>query len=75
VCIVRHIDNTRGPDDDLERMNRILLLGYLILAALVLVFVAMVMEQIRPSDARMLAVTLVLLAVADVALRRRPQRD
>jgi hypothetical protein len=56
-------------------MNRILVVGYLILTALVLVFVAMVMEQIRPSDARMLAVVLVLLAVADVALRRRPQRD
>jgi hypothetical protein len=56
-------------------MNRLLLLGYLILTALVLVFVAMVMEQIPPGDARMLAVILVLLAVADVALRRRPQRD
>jgi hypothetical protein len=56
-------------------MNRLLLLGYLILTALVLVFVAMVLEQIHPSDARMLAVLLVLLPVADLALRRRLQRD
>ena len=56
-------------------VNRLLLLSYLILTALILVFVAMVMEQIHPTDARMLAVILVLLPFADVVLRRRPQRD
>jgi NADH:ubiquinone oxidoreductase subunit K len=56
-------------------MNRMLLLGYLILTALVLVFVAMVMEQIHPADARMLALFVVVVGVAEVGVRRRPQRD
>lgn len=55
-------------------MNRILLLGYLLLTALVLVFVAMVKDQIDSSAAQSLAVILVALAVADRLLQRRPQR-
>jgi len=66
---------TLGRADHMSPVNRLLLLSYLILAALILVFVAMVMGQIHPTDARMLAVILVLLPLADLALRRRPQRD
>jgi hypothetical protein len=55
-------------------MNRILLLGYLVLTGLVLVFVAMVKDQIASGAAQILAVLLVALAVADVALQRLPQR-
>lgn len=55
-------------------MNRILLLGYLILAGLILVLAATVTGQIRSGDAQALAVLLVLLVVADVLLQRQPQR-
>jgi L-asparagine transporter-like permease len=67
------MDSMSAHDDDVSLMNRILLLGYLILAALVLVFVAMVMDQIHSSDARVLAVVLMLLMAADFALQRRRQ--
>ena len=56
-------------------MNRILLLGYLVLTALILVFVAVVKDQIDSSEAQILAVILVALGVADIALQRLPQRD
>ena len=68
------MDSVTEHDDDGDLMNRILLLGYLILAALVLVFVAMVTDQIRSSDAQVLAVVLMLLMVADITLQRRRQQ-
>ncbi len=55
-------------------MNRILLLGYLIFAGLMLVLAATVTGRIHPGDAQALAVLLVLLVVADVLLQRQPQR-
>jgi L-asparagine transporter-like permease len=70
--------SAHGQDAEARRrwvpMNRILLLGYLVLTALVLVFVAMVKDQIDSSAAQSLAVILVALAVADRVLQRRPQR-
>ena len=67
------MDSVPEHDDHVDLMNRILLLGYLILTALVLVFVAMVTDQIHTSDARSLAVVLVFLMVADIVLQRRRQ--
>jgi L-asparagine transporter-like permease len=67
------MDSVTEHVDDGDLMNRILLLGYLTLAALILVFVAMVTDQIRSSDAQVLAVVLMLLVVADIALQRRRQ--
>jgi hypothetical protein len=67
------MDSVTEHVDDGDLMNRILLLGYLTLAALILVFVAMVTDQIRWSDAQVLAVVPMLLGVADIALQRRRQ--
>lgn len=55
-------------------MNRILLLGYLVLTALILVFVAMVKHQMESTEGQILAAILVALVVADIALQRLPQR-
>jgi hypothetical protein len=55
-------------------MNRILLLGYLVLAALILVFVATVKDRIGSGEAQILAVIVVALVVADIALQRPPHR-
>jgi hypothetical protein len=52
-------------------MNRILLLGYLVLTALILVFTALVKGRIDSSEAQILAVILVALVVADTALQAR----
>lgn len=55
-------------------MNRILLVGYLVLAALILVFVATVKDRIGAGEAQILAVIVVALVVADIALQRPPHR-
>jgi len=55
-------------------MNRILLLGYLVLTALILAFLAMVKHQIDSTEGQILAVIVVALVVADITLQRRPQR-
>jgi hypothetical protein len=55
-------------------MNRLLLLGYLVLTALLLVFIAMVQDKLASSEAQILAVILVALVVADITLQRMPQR-
>jgi hypothetical protein len=51
-------------------MNRILLLGYLVLTALILVFVATVKDRMGSDEAQILAVILVALVVADIVLQR-----
>ncbi len=55
-------------------LNRILLVAYLILAALILVVVAALRGQIGPGEAQAMAVLLVVLVVADVLLQRLARR-
>lgn len=68
------MDSLPKREQDCGPMNRILLLGYLIFAGLMLVLAATVTGRIHPGDAQALAVLLVLLVVADVLLQRQPQR-
>ena len=65
---------TRGHDEAGVTLNRILLVGYLILTGLVLVVVATLRDQMGPGEAQVVALILMVLAVADVLLQRSPQR-